>query len=78
MSFQRKFKRKNILEKRKDNQQKIDTFFELYDKMPKKCLTCNKEFDTKDKEYAKQWIVKVFSEEKTVELYCPECGGKDE
>ncbi len=44
--------------------------------LPEKCLTCEAKFDKKSKEHAQTWFVEVFSEQKRVELYCPECQEK--
>lgn len=44
--------------------------------IPEKCLTCEATFDKKNKEHAKTWFVEVFSEQKRVDLYCPECQNK--
>ena len=44
--------------------------------LPEKCLTCEAKFDKKNKEHAATWHVEVFSEQKRVDLYCPECQQK--
>lgn len=44
--------------------------------IPEKCLTCEAAFDKKSKEHAKTWFVEVFSEQKRVDLYCPDCQTK--
>jgi hypothetical protein len=41
--------------------------------LPTECLTCKKEYDKKSKEMAMTWFVEVFSEQRRVDLYCPEC-----
>jgi hypothetical protein len=41
--------------------------------LPEKCLTCEAKFDKKSKEHAATWHVEVFSEQRRVDLYCPEC-----
>jgi len=51
--------------------------------LPDKCLTCDKPYDKTNKEMVKSWFVEVFSKQKTVDLFCPECykektdGGKE-
>tara|TARA_R110002124_G_scaffold111965_2_gene265932 strand:+ start:576 stop:863 length:288 start_codon:yes stop_codon:yes gene_type:complete len=45
----------------------------LFDKLPDECLTCQKEFDKKDKEMVMSWTVIVKEEEGEVRLYCPDC-----
>ena len=37
------------------------------------CLVCKKPYDKKDKEMVKTWFVEVFSSQKRVDLYCPDC-----
>ena len=48
----------------------------LFDKIPKECLTCHKEFDKKDKQMVMRWNVIVREKEGIVRLYCPECWDK--
>lgn len=44
--------------------------------LPKECLTCKKSYDKLSKEMATTWFVEVYSEQKRVDLYCPECHEK--
>ena len=48
----------------------------LFEKIPKNCLTCNKEFDKKNKEMVMSWNVVVREKEGKVRLYCPTCWNK--
>jgi predicted RNA-binding Zn-ribbon protein involved in translation (DUF1610 family) len=48
----------------------------LFDKIPNHCLTCNKDFDKKDKEMVMSWNVIVREKEGKVRLYCPSCWDK--
>ena len=48
----------------------------LFDKIPKHCLTCNKDFDKKNKEMVMSWNVVVREKEGKVRLYCPTCWDK--
>ena len=48
----------------------------LFDKIPKHCLTCNKDFDKKNKEMVMSWNVVVREKEGKVRLYCPTCWNK--
>ncbi len=41
--------------------------------MPNECLTCSKPYDKLSKEMATTWFVEVYSSQKKVNLYCPEC-----
>lgn len=41
--------------------------------LPENCLTCNKPYDKKDKQMVMTWFVEVFSSQKRVDLYCPQC-----
>lgn len=56
----------------KDLKQKLN----MFDRIPDKCLTCNKDFDKKDKQQVQTWFVVVKNAEQTVNLYCPECWNK--
>ena len=48
----------------------------LFDKIPENCLTCNKDFDKKNKEMVMSWNVIVREKQGVVRLYCPECWNK--
>ena len=48
----------------------------LFEKIPEKCLTCDKEFDKKNKEMVMSWNVIVREKQGIVRLYCPECWDK--
>ena len=48
----------------------------LFEKIPKKCLTCDKKFDKLNKEMVMSWNVVVREKEGVVRLYCPECWDK--
>jgi uncharacterized protein with PIN domain len=37
------------------------------------CLTCKKPYDKTNKEMVRTWFVEVFSKQKKVDLFCPEC-----
>jgi len=43
----------------------------LFQNLPSYCLTCEKDFDKKNKEMVSSWNVVVKGE--TVRLYCPDC-----
>ena len=45
----------------------------LFDKIPKKCLTCEKPFDKSNKEMVMSWNVVIREKEGKVRLYCPQC-----
>ena len=53
--------------------EEMESKINLFGKLPDECLTCQKEFDKKDKEMVMSWSVVVRSEEQKVNLYCPEC-----
>ena len=54
-----------------ETQQKMATQAQRFEKMPKLCGICQKEFDKKDKEMVKSWSVVVKQE--VVRLFCPDC-----
>ena len=68
-SLERKMKRRAQKENKKEMKQVLTMFGNLDDK----CLTCEKEFDKKNKEHATTWHVAVREKEGRVNLYCPEC-----
>ena len=48
----------------------------MFDQLPDHCLSCQKDFDKKDKSQVMSWSVVVREKEKVVRLYCPDCWGK--
>jgi hypothetical protein len=64
-----KEKTKSHKDKQKDLKQKLN----MFDRLPDHCLTCQKEFDRKNKEQVQSWFVVVKNEEQSVKIYCPEC-----
>jgi len=65
-SLERKLMRKQ----QKENRKKLN----MFDDLPENCLTCEKEYDKKNKEQAMTWQVVVKTD--AVRLYCPECWDK--
>ena len=74
--MQRKFKRKNLLKKRKEAERALSERAALFGELPEYCLTCGKPFDKKNKEQVMSWSVVVREDEKVVRLYCPTCWDK--
>ena len=48
----------------------------MFDRLPDKCMTCEKDFDKNDREMVSSWYVVVREEENRVNLYCPPCWSK--
>jgi predicted RNA-binding Zn-ribbon protein involved in translation (DUF1610 family) len=48
----------------------------MFNKIPDSCLTCDKEFDKKNKEMVMTWNVVVNRQKEEVRLYCPDCWNK--
>jgi len=69
-SLGRKLKRKQDKESRKA-EKKLATKIAQFGKLPNECLTCEKEFDKKNKEMVTSWYVVQSTE--NVRLYCPPC-----
>jgi len=69
MSAKRKFRRSKKKAAEKEVKQKMN----MFDRMPSKCLACFKEFDKTDREQVMSWYVVERRNQKTVNLYCPEC-----
>jgi len=67
-----KIKNKNKRGAEKELSRKIG----LFDKIPDRCLTCNIQFDKKNKEMVMSWYVVVREQEENVNLYCPDCWNK--
>ena len=72
MNLKRKLKREAQKNSKKDFSKKVG----LFNKIPDLCLTCNKEFDKKNKEMVMSWNVVVNRQKEEVRLYCPECWNK--
>jgi len=69
-SLQRKLARKQKKESKK-LEKKIASQIAQFGQLPNKCLTCEKNFDKKNKEQAMTWRVVVHEE--SVRLYCDDC-----
>ena len=52
-------------------EKKLAKKLNMFDDLPEYCLTCEKEYDKKNKEQAMSW--KVVVKPDAVRLYCPEC-----
>ena len=72
MNLKRKLKRESQKNSKKDFSKKVG----LFNKIPDLCLTCNKEFDKKNKEMVMTWNVVVNRQKEEVRLYCPDCWNK--
>ena len=59
--------------KKKSKQEDIGGIMDMFDKIPDRCLTCDKPYDKNDKEMVMTWNVVVRNKEQKVNLYCPEC-----
>ena len=68
-SLERKMKRRA----QKENKKEIKQVLTMFDNLDDKCLTCEKDFDKKDKEHVASWRVVVREKEGKANLYCPEC-----
>jgi len=55
----------------KENTERLAEQVSLFNKMPKKCDACQKDFDKTDKDMVLSWNVVVKQE--VVRLFCPEC-----
>ena len=72
-SLERKLMRRQEKETRKF-EKKLAKKLNMFDDLPENCLTCEKEYDKKDREQAMTWQVVVKTD--AVRLYCPECWDK--
>lgn len=75
MTVARKIKRsRKTIDKKIEK--KLQNKLMLFDRLPDACLTCEKEFDNKDRDMVQSWNVVVREEEEVVRLYCPDCWQK--
>jgi hypothetical protein len=73
-SIERKHQRKNKKKKKKKlAKEELEIKIALFDKLPKKCLTCEEPFDKMVKEQVMTWNVVVDQKKDVVRLYCPTC-----
>lgn len=54
----------------------IEQKMNMFDQLPDHCLSCQKDFDKKDKAQVMSWSVVVREKENIVRLYCPTCWKK--
>ena len=76
MSLERKLRRQQENKSKKRAEKELSVKVALFDKLPDKCLTCEKNFDKTNKEMVSTWNVVVREKEDVVRLYCPECWKK--
>tara|TARA_R110000824_G_scaffold322689_3_gene509642 strand:+ start:504 stop:782 length:279 start_codon:yes stop_codon:yes gene_type:complete len=76
VSLKRRFRRKDIIKKKKEASEKLAEKVASFENIPNKCLTCKDPFDKLDKEQAMTWHVVVKQQENIVRLYCPICWDK--
>ncbi len=69
----REQRRKAKKGKKKNKQEDIGGIMDMFDKIPDRCLTCDKPYDKNDKEMVMTWNVVVRNKEQKVNLYCPDC-----
>ena len=76
MNRKQRRERERMLKKAGKQGSEMEQKLGLFDKIPKNCLTCNKDFDKKNKEMVMSWNVVVREKEGKVRLYCPTCWDK--
>ena len=72
----RKQRRAAAAQARKKGTHQVEEQVALFNKLPDRCLACEKSYDKTNKEMAMTWNVVVHDEEEVVRLYCPECWNK--
>ena len=78
MDKRHKKKRKRLVKKKKAkakaeaHQEKVQKQMGMFDRLPKVCSACTKEFP-KTREAHMTWRVVVRNEKQQVRLFCPEC-----
>ena len=76
MNRQQRRERERILKKAGKKGSEMEKKLNLFEEIPENCLTCNKEFDKKNKKMVMSWNVVVREREGIVRLYCPTCWDK--
>ena len=76
MNRKKRRERERMLKKAGKQGSEMEQKLGLFDKIPDNCLTCNKDFDKKNKEMVMNWNVVVREREGKVRLYCPTCWDK--
>ena len=69
-SLERKLARRQQKETKKF-EKKMAKQIMMFENLPDNCLTCNKDYDKKNKEQVMSWRVVIRGDR--VNLYCPEC-----
>jgi len=76
---QKKLKRAKKKKKEKaqaqETQQRLTKQMNMFDRLPKECSTCEKDFP-KTQEAHMSWRVVVRNEKQQVRLFCPDCQEK--
>ena len=72
-SLERKLSRKQDKATKKI-EKKLAKKLNMFDELPENCLTCDAEYDKKNREQATTWQVVIKTD--AVRLYCPECWDK--
>tara|TARA_Y100000593_G_scaffold39218_1_gene75792 strand:- start:877 stop:1122 length:246 start_codon:yes stop_codon:yes gene_type:complete len=70
-NLRRKLMRNKLKQDKKAAAKKIAERVMKFERLPGKCLNCEKEYDKKSREYAMTWHVIVRADD--VKLYCPNC-----
>lgn len=68
--------RRKAAKEKKGKQKDVGGIMDMFDKLPDRCMTCDKPYDKKDKKMVATWNVVVRNKEEKVNLYCPECWAK--
>tara|TARA_Y100000034_G_scaffold95831_1_gene116508 strand:+ start:398 stop:634 length:237 start_codon:yes stop_codon:yes gene_type:complete len=74
-SLRRKIIRNKHKQSHKAAAKRITEQVMKFGRLPGKCLSCEKEYDKKSREYAMTWHVVVHDDD--VKLYCPSCWGAE-
>ena len=72
----RKLARNNARAAKKLLEKEVTAKMNMFDKLPNKCLTCEKPFDKQDKAMVQSWYTVVYNDKGVVRLYCPTCWKK--
>ncbi len=75
-SAKRKIRRKKAKAALKQSKKNLNQKLGLFDKIPDKCMTCEKKFDKTNRDDVNSFRVIVREKEEVVNLYCDECWKK--
>jgi hypothetical protein len=72
----KKTEKKAVKKATKEFKKMLTGRIDLFNKIPNRCMTCEKPFDRTSREDTASFRVVVREEEEVINLYCPDCWNK--